>query len=96
MLAVLRSLSGLALAAVLAVGAPAWAQKTAPVGGYTIVKTYPHDATAFTEGLFYRDGFMMLLVEGVFTSSQMFDGDDKPAKAVVGAVKALIAAYCPA
>lgn len=39
---------------------------------------------------------MMLLVEGVFTSSQMFDGDDKPAKAVVGAVQALIAAYCPA
>jgi AcrR family transcriptional regulator len=39
---------------------------------------------------------MMLLVEGVFTSSQMFDGDDKPAKAAVGAVKALIAAYCPA
>lgn len=39
---------------------------------------------------------MMLLIEGVFTSSQMFDGDDKPAKAVVGAVKALIAAYCPA
>lgn len=39
---------------------------------------------------------LMLLIEGVFTSSQMFDGDDKPAKAVVGAVKALIAAYCPA
>ncbi len=39
---------------------------------------------------------MLLLIEGVFTSSQMFDGDDKPAKAVVGAVKALIAAYCPA
>lgn len=37
---------------------------------------------------------MMLLVEGVFTSSQMFDGDDKPAKAAVGAAKALIAAYC--
>ncbi|MBO9709096.1 MAG: TetR/AcrR family transcriptional regulator [Caulobacter sp.] len=37
---------------------------------------------------------MMLLVEGVFTSSQMFDDDDKPALAVVGAVKALIAAYC--
>jgi len=56
--ALVRSLSGLALAAVLAVGAPAWAQKTAPVGGYTIVKTYPHDTNAFTEGLFYRDGFM--------------------------------------
>jgi AcrR family transcriptional regulator len=39
---------------------------------------------------------LMLLIEGVFTSSQMFDGDDKPAKAVVGAVAALIAAYCPA
>ena len=38
---------------------------------------------------------MMLLVEGVFTSSQMFDDDDKPALAVVGAVKALIEAYCP-
>lgn len=37
---------------------------------------------------------LMLLIEGVFTSSQMFDGDDKPAQAVVGAVKALIAAYC--
>jgi len=37
---------------------------------------------------------LMLLIEGVFTSSQMFDGDDKPAKAVVGAVRALIAAYC--
>jgi AcrR family transcriptional regulator len=38
---------------------------------------------------------MMLLIEGVFTSSQMFDDDDKPALAVVGAVKALIEAYCP-
>ena len=38
---------------------------------------------------------MMLLIEGVFTSSQMFDDDDKPALAVVGAVKALIGAYCP-
>ena len=37
---------------------------------------------------------MMLLIEGVFTSSQMFDDDDKPARAVVGAVKALIGAYC--
>jgi AcrR family transcriptional regulator len=37
---------------------------------------------------------MMLLVEGVFTSSQMFDDDDKPALAAVGAVKALIGAYC--
>jgi len=40
------------------------------------------------------DAFL-LLIEGVFTSSQMFDGDDKPAKACVGAARALIAAWCP-
>ncbi|CAN5263995.1 glutaminyl-peptide cyclotransferase [soil metagenome] len=27
-----------------------------PVQGYEVVHTYPHDPTAFTEGLFYRDG----------------------------------------
>ena len=53
----LRNLGGLAFAAILVVGAPVWAQ-TAPVGGYTIVKAYPHDTNAFTEGLFYRDGFI--------------------------------------
>jgi len=26
--------------------------------GYTVVRTYPHDRGAFTEGLFYRDGFL--------------------------------------
>ena len=25
--------------------------------GYRVVKTYPHDRTAFTQGLEYRDGF---------------------------------------
>lgn len=29
-----------------------------PVYGYDIVKTYPHDPKAFTEGLFYYDGFL--------------------------------------
>ena len=52
-----RSLGGLLLAAVLTTGAPAFAA-TAPVGGYTVVKAYPHDPNAFTEGLFYRDGFI--------------------------------------
>ena len=51
-------------------------------------------AMGASEPALLGDAFM-LLIEGVFTSSQMFDGDDKPAKAVVGAVKALIAAYCP-
>ena len=51
------SFAGVLLALTLAVGAPALAQ-TAPVGGYTIVKSYPHDTRAFTEGLFFRDGFL--------------------------------------
>jgi glutaminyl-peptide cyclotransferase len=29
-----------------------------PVFGYEIVHTYPHDKAAFTEGLFYLDGFL--------------------------------------
>lgn len=30
----------------------------APVYGYEVVKSYPHDPKAFTEGLFYHDGFL--------------------------------------
>ena len=29
-----------------------------PVYGYKIVHTYPHDTSAYTEGLFYKDGFL--------------------------------------
>lgn len=29
-----------------------------PVAGYEVVKTYPHDPHAFTQGLFYRDGHL--------------------------------------
>jgi glutamine cyclotransferase len=29
-----------------------------PVYGYAIVRTYPHDPTAFTQGLLYHDGFL--------------------------------------
>jgi glutaminyl-peptide cyclotransferase len=43
-----------ALIAALALCGPAFAQ--VPVQGFRVVKTYPHDPTAFTEGLFYRDG----------------------------------------
>jgi glutamine cyclotransferase len=42
----------LLLAALLAAPAPA----AVPVYGYRIVRAFPHDPTAFTEGLFYRDG----------------------------------------
>ncbi|HQZ82605.1 MAG TPA: glutaminyl-peptide cyclotransferase [Pyrinomonadaceae bacterium] len=30
----------------------------APVYGFEIVKTYPHDPKAFTEGLYFKDGFL--------------------------------------
>ena len=33
-------------------------QAAVPVYGYEIVHTYPHDPQAFTEGLFYLDGFL--------------------------------------
>jgi glutamine cyclotransferase len=29
-----------------------------PIYGYEVVHSYPHDPKAFTEGLFYRDGFL--------------------------------------
>lgn len=50
---------GLLLAAGLATGlwSPASAQP-APRYGFEIVRAYPHDTGAFTEGLFWRDGFL--------------------------------------
>jgi len=43
------------------VASPTPVKKTsgpAPVYGYEIVKTYPHDPKAFTEGLYFKDGFL--------------------------------------
>jgi len=37
---------------------PAKQTTSAPVYGYEIVNTYPHDPKAFTEGLFYHDGYL--------------------------------------
>ena len=52
-------LAGSLLCAALCLGFVAPVQAAlAPVGGYTVVRGYPHDTGAFTEGLFYRDGFM--------------------------------------
>lgn len=34
------------------------AAEAIPLQGYRVVKTYPHDTDAFTEGLFYRDGYL--------------------------------------
>jgi glutamine cyclotransferase len=34
------------------------AKKQVTVSSYEVVKTYPHDSKAFTQGLVYRDGFL--------------------------------------
>lgn len=61
------------LALTIACGSPATTPKTnvntatpantakkgpLPVYGYEIVKSYPHDPKAFTEGLYFKDGFL--------------------------------------
>jgi glutaminyl-peptide cyclotransferase len=43
---------------VLAAVWPVLSPAAVPVYGYDIVRTYPHDRTAFTEGLFYLNGFL--------------------------------------
>lgn len=54
-----RVCKGLFLAVLLIAGAaaPAWAGAP-PQYGYTVVKAYPHDPGAFTQGLLWRDGFL--------------------------------------
>jgi len=49
------------IALAFAVWAPATAQvrSRVPVQGYEVVRTYPHDPQAFTEGLVYRDGQLL-------------------------------------
>jgi glutamine cyclotransferase len=42
----------------LALGAAAAAQAAVPVQGYVVKQTYPHDAQAFTQGLFFMDGYL--------------------------------------
>jgi glutamine cyclotransferase len=44
-----------AVAVLMLAGAAAAA---VPDDGYKVVRTYPHDTGAFTEGLFYRDGYL--------------------------------------
>lgn len=56
----IRRTALLALFALLVgAGSPlAHAQAATPVYGYQVVRTYPHDPHAFTEGLFLRDGYL--------------------------------------
>jgi glutamine cyclotransferase len=42
----------------MALGLAAAASAALPVAGYRVAATYPHDTGAYTEGLFYLDGFL--------------------------------------
>jgi glutaminyl-peptide cyclotransferase len=42
----------------LLLGGTARAATPIPVYGYKVVHTYPHDTGAYTEGLFYKDGYL--------------------------------------
>ncbi|MFT4246531.1 MAG: glutaminyl-peptide cyclotransferase [Pseudomonas sp.] len=41
-----------------ALALPALAREAIPVQGYSVVRSYPHDPSAYTEGLFYQDGHL--------------------------------------
>ena len=52
-------LSGVVLlCALIAYGETNTVQAATPVYGYRVVHTYPHDKTAFTEGLFWQGGYL--------------------------------------
>lgn len=48
----------LPLLAAFAMPGTAIVRDAVPVQGYSVVRTYPHDPPAFTEGLFYLDGYL--------------------------------------
>jgi glutaminyl-peptide cyclotransferase len=48
----------IALTALLACACGPASEAAAPEYGYDVVHVYPHDRTAFTEGLFYLNGFL--------------------------------------
>lgn len=50
----------IAMATIIGFAAPSGPQRlaTAPVAGYQVVRVYPHDPKAFTQGLVFADGFL--------------------------------------
>jgi glutamine cyclotransferase len=54
-----KTFAVIAALALLPLERPDGAQRRqAPVAGYQLVRSYPHDPDAFTQGLVYRDGFL--------------------------------------
>ena len=72
---------GLALALTLAFSAAANA--ALPVYGFSVVHSYPHDPDAFTEGLFYRGGYLYEST-GLEGASSVRKVELKTGKVVVG------------
>jgi glutaminyl-peptide cyclotransferase len=57
-LQVLVYVAGIACGLALMVTRDLGAQGSPPVDSYRVVKSYPHDPSAYTQGLIYRDGFL--------------------------------------
>lgn len=53
-----RLLLAAGMAGVAVVAAPLAQRNAAPTWRYDLVRTYPHDSDAYTQGLLYRDGFL--------------------------------------
>jgi glutaminyl-peptide cyclotransferase len=53
-----RALACVGAVVVVAGSAPAGQAGKAPMWRYDVVRTYPHDSEAFTQGLLFRDGFL--------------------------------------
>jgi glutamine cyclotransferase len=54
----MRPLPLLIMAIGVSVSAPGQRLQTAPLSGYQVVRAYPHDPKAFTQGLAFADGFL--------------------------------------
>jgi glutaminyl-peptide cyclotransferase len=54
----MKRITSLLIVFALLLASSAYAQSGIPIYGYRVVNTYPHDTAAYTEGLFYLDGYL--------------------------------------
>lgn len=54
----MKRITSLLVVFALLLASSAHAQSGIPIYGYKVVHTYPHDTAAYTEGLFYLDGYL--------------------------------------
>ena len=65
----MKPITRLLVLAALMLASSAYAQTGIPIYGYQVVHTYPHSTQAYTEGLFYLDGY---LYESTGTTGESF------------------------